>query len=1133
MKKQILITAVLSLTGLIFCQENFTENVVSGLTAIERSAAAWGDYDNDGDLDIFITGSDGGGNISDAITKLYRNDGGNNFTDIDHNLPQTFGRFDWGDYDNDGYIDIALTGMSKEKGDITHIYRNNNGDGSFTFAVDLGNFNDGSNSSNIEWGDYDNDGDLDLLVTGDRIAGTKYDPITKLFRNDSGIFMDSGIELPNVSTSTAVWGDYNNDGYLDLLMTGTDYSGPVTIILKNETGEYFTDIESELIGVSGLSQSAVWSDYDNDGDLDIFIAGDTDKNTTGVWGIGVLYRNDSNDNFVHIDTFTGSNYLGGGSISLGDCDNNGFIDFILTGVIDPSWIDFTSLYLNNGSFGFSQNFRSMRSGSVAWADYDNDGDLDFWLNGYDGTAPYAGENFSEINRNNKAETTGIINNSPVKPSGLYSSLVDNNVRIFWNKSTDVETPQNGLTYNIYVGTESKTGDVLNPMSKISDGFRKIARKGNVDHNTTWAIKDLPDGIYYYGTQAVDHGFAGSEFSTECIFVKGEHTLNENTIIELAAQTEMRLLEGSRLKVSSNCSITIPYNSKLILEDNSELIIETNATLTLNPYSVTECKNGSIITVETGGTLTSYESYITGNPVWNGIEARVGSSVRLIYTSVKNAQNALSAIGSVVNVTGSSFVDCYNGVSLTNCTGYTLNNNYFKGMYSGYDSGISLTECGGSITGNTVTNFGRGVILTLSSVNLIKNKINANRLSGVYVTGYNVPQMINSSEKIELNNEVKNNGDVQVLLIYHANVYLTGGYNNIYSDPINVVPSVPCIYTAGWQLEPQDQLDNKAILPNVVRINADRNYWGYSGVISDNFDSFFGVGINTLHQGYSLVYEPYAVDPYTAEPGINPRLSSNEPPSAESKLLSTALMLEDKGNVKPAIKKYEQILSKYPDSSEAYVANARLPELYLQAERNVNELLMSYDEALESDVTTDKKFFKQMKITANTKSAKYDEAISIAEEMKAEAENEAEVTLADLSIAIAETMKNNGKSNVRAGSNTINDLLAKLTGNGGEEQAGEPSFVSESVLPSVNTLYQNYPNPFNPVTQIKFDLTKTANVRLGVYNINGQKVAELANGTMNAGNHAVEFDGSNLNSGVYYYTLEVDGIALTKKMVLTK
>jgi len=94
-------------------------------------------------------------------------------------------------------------------------------------------------------------------------------------------------------------------------------------------------------------------------------------------------------------------------------------------------------------------------------------------------------------------------------------------------------------------------------------------------------------------------------------------------------------------------------------------------------------------------------------------------------------------------------------------------------------------------------------------------------------------------------------------------------------------------------------------------------------------------------------------------------------------------------------------------------------------------------------------------------------------------------------------------------------------------------IEESSTPSVFELYQNYPNPFNPVTQIRFDLVKTANVKLTVYNVSGQKVAELAKGVMNAGKHSVDFDGTSLNSGVYYYSLETDGLSVTKKMVLTK
>jgi len=92
-------------------------------------------------------------------------------------------------------------------------------------------------------------------------------------------------------------------------------------------------------------------------------------------------------------------------------------------------------------------------------------------------------------------------------------------------------------------------------------------------------------------------------------------------------------------------------------------------------------------------------------------------------------------------------------------------------------------------------------------------------------------------------------------------------------------------------------------------------------------------------------------------------------------------------------------------------------------------------------------------------------------------------------------------------------------------------VDDRPIAAGPALYQNYPNPFNPVTQIKFDLVKTANVKLSVYNVSGQLVAELAKGVMNAGKHVV--GGSKFNSGIYYYNLVTFGKNITKKMVLTK
>ncbi|MCC6475857.1 T9SS type A sorting domain-containing protein [bacterium] len=90
------------------------------------------------------------------------------------------------------------------------------------------------------------------------------------------------------------------------------------------------------------------------------------------------------------------------------------------------------------------------------------------------------------------------------------------------------------------------------------------------------------------------------------------------------------------------------------------------------------------------------------------------------------------------------------------------------------------------------------------------------------------------------------------------------------------------------------------------------------------------------------------------------------------------------------------------------------------------------------------------------------------------------------------------------------------------------------LPSSFTLYQNYPNPFNPSTNIQFDLVRAGNVTLSVFNLLGQEVATLLNNELrSAGTHVMNFDASNLSSGVYLYTLKAEGITQTRKMILMK
>ena len=93
--------------------------------------------------------------------------------------------------------------------------------------------------------------------------------------------------------------------------------------------------------------------------------------------------------------------------------------------------------------------------------------------------------------------------------------------------------------------------------------------------------------------------------------------------------------------------------------------------------------------------------------------------------------------------------------------------------------------------------------------------------------------------------------------------------------------------------------------------------------------------------------------------------------------------------------------------------------------------------------------------------------------------------------------------------------------------------ADVTAPAKFALAQNYPNPFNPATRIDFSLPSNGNVKLTVYNILGQQVAVLINGFMQSGSHSVDFNATDLNSGLYFYKLESNGVSLVKKMMLLK
>ena len=293
----------------------FTEQTSIILTGLSEGSAKWGDCNNDGYLDIFVTGYWAS---SKTISKVYKNNGDNSFTELtEFSIPGIYrGTMSWGDYNNDGNLDILLTGAG-----VSKIYRNY---GDNTFAEETGISLTPIAFGSSAWGDYNNDGYLDILITGDE-GGSNF--ISKIYKNngDNTFTEQTGISMTGVYLSSVAWGDYNNDGYLDILLTGSSNAGLVSKIYKNNGDNTFT--EQTGIILTGIDDGSVaWGDYNNDGYLDILLAG-----YSGVSAVSKIYKNNGDNTFTEQ---TGISLTGVESCSAvwGDYDNDGDLDILLTGI---------------------------------------------------------------------------------------------------------------------------------------------------------------------------------------------------------------------------------------------------------------------------------------------------------------------------------------------------------------------------------------------------------------------------------------------------------------------------------------------------------------------------------------------------------------------------------------------------------------------------------------------------------------------------------------------------------------------------------------------------------------------------------------------------------------------------------
>jgi hypothetical protein len=354
-----LLVTVLSLLALTApaLAQSFTDVTTAPLNdAGNGYGMAWGDYDNDGHLDLYLVNSG-------SANKLFRNNGNGTFTDVTAApLNSNAGGRSavWGDYDNDGDLDLYLVNF----GSANKLFRNN-GDGTFT-DVTTGALADNGNGAAAAWADYDNDGYVDLYISKEN------QPNKLLHNNGDGTFTDvTPATLADAGQSEGVaWGDYDNDGDLDLYVANL---GTANKLFRNDGGGNFTDVSASA-GVNDAfnGTGVAWGDYDNDGDLDLFLV-------NAQTGTDKLFRNNGDGTFTDVSNLLPVDSGNGRSVAWGDYDNDGDLDLYITNFGQAN-----KLFRNdNGTFvdatagtplGDTGNSRG-----AAWGDFDGDGDLDLYL----------------------------------------------------------------------------------------------------------------------------------------------------------------------------------------------------------------------------------------------------------------------------------------------------------------------------------------------------------------------------------------------------------------------------------------------------------------------------------------------------------------------------------------------------------------------------------------------------------------------------------------------------------------------------------------------------------------------------------------------------------------------------------
>lgn len=1137
----------------------FTD-INAGLTGIGDASVGWADYDVDGDLDLIIAGESANG----PVTKLYGNAGGT-FTEIANTpfIGISLGEVRWGDYDNDNDPDLLLTGQRADGSPTTQLYRND--DGKF---VDVNAGITALKAGMADWVDYDGDGDLDVFISG---VGVDDITISRIFKNNDGSFTSHNPGIKGLRRGDSEWFDVDHDGDQDLVISGRDtqnqrwtlyYKNNKGVLTETSTSLPQIDLSSLALGNASFHQNSY-----------LFMTGTTGSGQLSRVFYGPESFTSQSDDFVQLSTdIEGLEFT---SATWGDYDNDRNAEILLMGR-NQNGLVLTLIYSFGDFKDVNAGLMGLYKGDAAWGDYDNDGAPDLLLAGYDSQDnPH-----TLIYRN----TTGAVSNGITPPLNLWTQQLGTETQLSWAEAlSNVETDK--LYFNVRVGTTPGGSQIVSPQA-LASGKSLLPHNGNAGYGRTLNLQNLPPGTYYWSVQATDFAYKNSAFAPEQIFTIKSSKSFVDTGISLKADGpfaqwadldndgDLDVITRSDFYINNQGSFT-PMNSGV---KYAREVSDIDNDGDLDVLAFFEDTDEVTLYENNNGQFTElpyqFENFFIGpfvdkNHVRFGDFDNDGDEDLLIIAddnafystgSTSLYVNQDGQFGPMYEVRGPTFsigapaVADYDNDGDLDYFHTGLENDSYKHHVSDFVentggtfeivSGPNLPSAIGGIS--TWVDYDNDGDLDLTTSGVIDN------FESTVVKGEHTNLFRNTNASFELVTDIRsfvrghtawgdadNDGDSDMLLTGHPS-YVDGIER---SSPLYENKSGTFAHVAS---------DFSGLLPQ-------QGAWGdYDG--DGDLDVLLAVYVSE--------------DNYTARIFKN-NGSANTSPSAPQNLTvdvdDGAILFKwqagTDSKTPAAAFSYNLRIGTTPGGSEVMAAPA-LSDGTLMVPRlgNVNQNTSWPIRGLQDGTY----YWSVQAIDAGLKGSAFateqvlvlpDPTIPVELATFEAIGRNNKVTL---SWETASEINNAGFVIQRAIDNGAFERIAFVEGQGattdahsyhfedqplpfGAEQLHyrlkqidfdgafdySPVVSIEMASPEAIALLPNYPNPFNPSTQIRYELPVTGTVRLAVYDLTGKEVALLIDQIQEAGQHQVIFDGGGLASGVYVYRLSTENLVITRHMILVK